>query len=818
MIDNVSSNNTNNLNEYFSGENFRLISGAYANQSDVTSSSNTWVSSTHIITSNSGYGDALMTYDDKIVSTKYSGLVNSGNFSALANGPSGNPDYSGSNIANGHKYYYRKIQNDSNSAIRDLSYTIAGNATLKDHNSSLSSNNNDINIHFKHSGTSAWLDAATGYEYHDITTDDDGCAAIALTTASANISSSDTTNYVTFGTSSIPDDEYITVRIKASETWSGNIEKIQFTLGLTNTNTVTPSPVLSQIDTITSTDTILGVAGNLSFGSTLTKSGYTNVGSLVNSATNANGLFNVSGTRLGIFNKTQNIAGTLNNQVLASGNNYPIDSWGNGKANLGTLKIEVNGSVLDTKDLTTLGSVDSTYLNYSAAAPGKNANNVPDHRYYYRTGTFNVPSSDQRDGWNYARVIHNDGTTDHTANYIEWVNSVSNQISFTTPSINSASFLPDNSAANYLSGIQYFVDTKATITFTASNVYKHVYSDSNNAITFPTKTNANITAIEVSGSGVVNGSVNASSRSLPNLDTGVSSAYDNSITINAGFDFQGFTKSLPGSLQTAAISCRVLHPITANSTTSSSFTTPSPLMYNVSNSSTNILEDFSSEDYRLKNGTYNNQSDVSSGTWDSTQSLVGSNTEHNDGLQVYDDKLISPSNNFNNTSSMIGPQNNPNYTTATGSSGIASRTFYRYFQNTENSSIASFQIKMKGSGTNIVSSSTGSLSSSNIFVSIKLPNTSNSQSTGFLDLAEAYDETQNINQDGSGCLQGSLTSSLNTSGVYNTINIGGVFVPGANFNSGNDKNIVVKIQASKAWTGNIDEIKIIWNSSQFNIG
>jgi len=666
-------------------------------------------------------------------------------------------------------------------------------------------------------GSTNWLDSSSAYVYHNINSEGNGCNA----TTPNNAIGSNITNNITFGTTELPDSGFVMIKVHAKKTWTGNLDSLQFVLGLTNTNTVNSSPALSQLDGT------LGAAGKLSFGSNLTKSGYTNVGNVVNSATNANDLFNVSGTRLGLFNKTQSITGTLNNQVLANQNSYPIDSWGNGKANLGELKIEINGSIqnstgeiIDLTDLTakTAGNGNNLFFTISQALPGENVNNIPDHRYYYRTGTFTVPVSKQRDGWNYVRVIHNDGTTDHTANYIEWVNSVSNQISFTTPSINSASFLPDSSAANYLSGIQYFVDTKATITFTASNVYKHVYSDSNNAITFPTKTNANITAIEVSGSGVVNGSVNASSRSLPNLDTGVSSAYDNSITINAGFDFQGFTKSLPGSLQTAAISCRVLHPITANSTTSSSFTTPSPLMYNVSNSSTNILEDFSSEDYRLKNGTYNNQSDVSSGTWDSTQSLVGSNTEHNDGLQVYDDKLISPSNNFNNTSSMIGPQNNPNYTTATGSSGIASRTFYRYFQNTENSSIASFQIKMKGSGTNIVSSSTGSLSSSNIFVSIKLPNTSNSQSTGFLDLAEAYDETQNINQDGSGCLQGSLTSSLNTSGVYNTINIGGVFVPGANFNSGNDKNIVVKIQASKAWTGNIDEIKIIWNSSQFNIG
>ena len=837
LIDNAVSS-SDNLNEYFTNENFRLISGNYATQNDTISTPNQWDSTTEISTSGgTGYSDALMTFDDKIISTNYSGLstVNNGNFSTLSNGPSGNPDYStsGGNIASGHKYYYRKIQNDSGSAIRDLSYTITGNATLRDHNSSLSSSNNDINIHFKHPGTSAWLDAALEYDYHEISSNDDGCSAVSSSDITTNIVSSNRTNYVTFGTSSIPADDYLVARIKASNTWTGNIEKIQFNLGLTNSNTVTPSPSLSQIDTAIGTNTALvGVVGKLSFGSNLTKSGYTNVGNLVNSTTNANSLFNVSGTRLGIFNKTQNITGTLNNNISANGQSYPADAWGNGKANLGTLRMEVNGVSLPSTpiDLTVTSISSGTYFNLTDSLPGKNSSNpqIPDHRYYYRTGTFNIPTNAQRDGWNYARVIHNDGTTDRITNYIEWVNSVSNQISFSNEAI--SNFTQGNTPPNYLSGIQYFVDAKADFTATASNVYKYVYSNASNAITFPTNTNCSINSIQVSGSGVINGTVNSTSRSLPNLDVNVSSAAEENITITGNFSFNSFTKSLPpGNLQNATLKCNIKHPISGNTADSSEISSPNPLMYTVSNSSTTSLENFSSENYRLKSGSYSSQSDVAVGTgspitftypnsWDSTQSLVGNgsgdNAGHNDGLQVYNDKLIMPSTNFNNTSNMIGPQNNPNYAVATGSSGIATRTYYRYFQNTENSSITTFDIKIKGTGTNIVSSSTGSLSSSNIFISVKLPNTSNGQSTGFLDIAKAYDSEEDITQDGSGCLQGDLTSSLTSSGVTNKVTFGVVFVPGASFNSGKDKNIVVKIQASKNWTGNLDEIEIIWNPPQ----
>jgi len=791
LIDNVAAS-SNNLTEYFTDENFRLISGAYANQSDVTNSSNAWVSSTHIISSNSGYSDALMTYDDKIVSTKYSGLVNSGNFSTLANGPSGNPDYSNGNIASGQKYYYRKIQNTSGNAIRDLAYSISGGATLNNHGATLGSSNNNFKLYFKFPGTTEWLDAASLYTFHDVVTDGDGCAA---NTPSTNISSSEITNTVTFGTTEVPNNEYIVLRVLANKSWSGNLEKIGFTLGLTNINTVNASPALSQIDGT------LGVSGNLSFGSTLTKSGYTNVGSLVNSATNANGLFNVSGTRLGIFNKTQNIVGTLNNQVLANGNSYPIDSWGNGKANLGTLKIEVNGSVLDTKNLTTLGSVNSTYLNYSAATPGKNNSNVPDHRYYYRTGTFNVPVSDQRDGWNYVRVIHNDGTTDRITNYIEWVNSVSNAITFGTTTVNASSIQADTFSANYLSGIQYFRDAKGTINFTASNVYKYVYSNLSNAITFPTTTNATITSIAVIGSGVSGGLVNGASRGLPNLDTSNSSAHDQTIAISAGFDFDNEGRSLPGSLVTAKISCSVNHPLHGNSV-SNTFTTPAPLCYSVINSSTDLVEDFSSENYRLESGTYANQSDVASINWDSSQSLVGSgsgdNTGHNTGLQVYDDKLIAPSINFNNTSSMIGPQNNPDYSSASGV-----RTFFRRFRNTTTSSKFGFNLSIRGNGTSIVNNTT-SLGSGNIKVFVKIPNTSNSQSTGFMDLALPFSTGQTA--DNAGCHQGTFTSAVssNGSGTTNQVAFGTTFV------SANDY-IVLKIEADSSWTGNLNRIEVDWS-------
>ena len=799
LIDaNTSTTSTNTL-ENFDDEDKRLVSGNYATQSDVTSSSNVWVSSNQILSGNSGYSDALMSYDGKIISTKFGSLVNSGNFSTLSNGPSGNPNYSNGTVAAGQKYYYRKIQN-TGSAIRDLSYTTKGDGSLKTHNFNLGSDNNNFRLHFKHPGSSAWLDAASAYSFHNVSSDGDGCSIGSPTTT---IGSSDVTNNISFGTSSIPNGEYIVLRLLTNKTWSGNLDKFEFVLGLTNTNTVNASPALSQLEGN------LGAAGKLSFGSNLSKSGYTNVGNVVNSATNANDLFNVSGTRLGLFNKTQSITGTLNNQVLANQNSYPIDAWGNGKANLGELKIEINGSIqnstgeiIDLTDLTakTAGNGNNLFFTISQALPGENVNNIPDHRYYYRTGSFTVPVSKQRDGWNYARVIHNDGTTDHTTNYVEWVNSVSNQISFSSEAV--SNFTQGSTAPNYLSGIQYFVDAKADFTATASNVYKYVYSNESNAITFPTNTNCSINSIQVSGSGVVNGTVSSVSRPLPNLDVNVSSAAEENISITSNFSFNNFTKSLPGNLQNASLKCNIKHPISGNEADSSTINSPSPLMYTVSNSSTELLEDFSSESYRLKSDTYANQSDVSSINWDSSQSLVGNgsggNAGHNDGLQVFDDKLIVPNTNFNNTSSMVGPQNNPDYSSASGT-----RTFFRRFRNTTTSSKFGFDLSIRGNGTSIVNN-TVSLGSGNIKVFLKVPNTSNSQSTGFMDLALPFSTGQTSNN--SGCHQGTFTSSVssNGNGTTNTVTFGTTYV------SANDY-IVLKIEADSSWNGNLNRIEVDWS-------
>jgi hypothetical protein len=171
-------------------------------------------------------------------------------------------------------------------------------------------------------------------------------------------------------------------------------------------------------------------------------------------------------------------------------------------------------------------------------------------------------------------------------------------------------------------------------------------------------------------------------------------------------------------------------------------------------------------------------------------------------MLFYNSRLYSPnqggvSGDFRNTadggSITNGPSSNVNY------SGISSglRTFYRYFQNTSGGSKSNWSLTVAGSGT-IVSQGTA-LNSSRIHILAKLPTTSSTFATGWMDLAVAF-ATGQVG-DAAGCLDGSLDSSLNAtnSGTFGTQSVGA------------NEYIVIKIEADAAWTGYISSMSISWS-------
>ena len=549
-----------------------------------------------------------------------------------------------------------------------------------------------------------------------------------------------------------------------------------------------PAPSLDDIDHNNS-----GNTGKLSFGAANAISGYTNSSTAAGfSAVNVDGTYSSSTSgnnlRIGLLNGATVVTGDLNEDIAAdthsSGQtNYIANSFGD--ADSGTLKLYVNGSLLHSVVLTGTdgaghvgggapGSGTTTsssgngsgFTNLSATGSAKFSDATELDLFQHRTGRYTVAAADQRNGWNYARVVHSLTSGDVTTNYVEWVNDQdSNALSAAGAAFDTLSMSGDVR----LSGVKYHTAGSAQYRVRVLNAYKNVYTTSN--ITF-TETNCNISDQSMPTAGndenkilSITGSANITSTSLLN--------------------------------ESIASSVNVAHPLKSNLSGGGSQTISGILMWAYSNTSTVLNETFRRENYRIISGSYNTQANVtdSDNTWDSSVHMSGSGG-HADGLMFYNQRLYAPkqganSSNFGGISN--GPTDNVNY------SGISSgqRTFYRYFQNNSGGSKTGFTLTINGSGT-IVDSGT-SLNASRIRVFLKLPTTSGGQATGWMDLADAFSTGQV--SDNHGCLEGSLDSSLNAA---NTVTFGTQFVA-------DDEYVCVRVEADAAYTGYISQITVSWS-------
>ena len=115
-------------------------------------------------------------------------------------------------------------------------------------------------------------------------------------------------------------------------------------------------------------------------------------------------------------------------------------------------------------------------------------------------------------------------------------------------------------------------------------MYKYVYSENSNAISFPTTTNCSVVSTIVTGSGVVNGDAASNTMALPNLNTSVADAYNRDIFVTGTLSFSQ-SSSLPGgTTYTMAASGRIHHPLKGN-TTSSTVTSDTLLVFTATDNS-----------------------------------------------------------------------------------------------------------------------------------------------------------------------------------------------------------------------------------------
>ena len=522
-----------------------------------------------------------------------------------------------------------------------------------------------------------------------------------------------------------------------------------------------------------------GTSGKLSFGSTNTIGGYSNVGADAGqSALDINATFAASGQRRGIYTR-QTISGVVAGGVAAHSYSYPANSFGD--ADQGTLQLETNGSVVHSVNLATFTSGSSlaasgSGFNLSAATSVKFQDGTSLDLFKYRTGTWTISSTSMRAGWNYVRVKHIIGTTVRTTNYFEWViDDETTATSFNGGTLSNLTL----SGSRYLSGVRYYTAGSAQYSVTIQNAYRNTYSTSSTAISH-TGTNCTLAA-----QALPNMALESDTVAIVNKTATIAPSSNNRIL---GADLSVST-TVQRTVQAAVTSSvatggwRIL--LDANTTSAS-----------------DLYEDFRGEGYRqqsslsLSSLSYGSGANNGPANWDSTQALT-------DGLLIYAGALRYPKTGLNNGNfkrvdegNTFGPTNpgayagNPDYSTATGE-----KTYLRYFYTT--TPRQNFVLNVTSSSTNFVASSNrGSLSSNNVTVEILAPG---------------------ITLDGSGnvvwkdCVTAYTTDAA--VGAYaatfgNTIPTNWGLTLGTKSTANSGFAIVLRITAPASWTGNISALTL----------
>jgi hypothetical protein len=815
LIYNVDTAN-NNLTENFDLEDFRITNGSYTTQGSVTAGAATWSSSNHM-TLAAGHTDGLLMYNGALRSPLQG--ANGGNFSTLANGPAGNPNYSS---VEGTRTFFRKIQNTSGSPVRDLKITSTKSTRIDDE--TLSANN--VRFSIKIPETTGWMDISQNFSYGNIA-DDDGSlingASDNSQTSEASTNSS--VHCITFGTASVAANHYVVIKIQADESWTGNFDTLQFQLGASDVSAPTESQTLDDIDL----DDTAGVTAKLSFGSSNAVGGYTNVAGGVGSmsAVNSNAVYTDNGdTNRGVFKVAEVMGGTLNEDVAANGNNYTANSFKN--AYTGSLLLIVNDSTASTLSLANLNSTNNlssnTGFSVGAVAFSTTTDNIPDYTKPYRTGTYSIGTAQQRNGWNYARVIHRIGASDTTTNYVQWVIDPSGNVdntAVTTPTISNF----NHPTTYYQSGIGYFASNPSgTFDFAGSNFYNNVYQ-SGSAISFPTTTNCSVSNIRVVGTGVTTFDSAVSSCDMPALNNSAD-CETTSISVTGTMLYNGATPSISGGLglftaQDVAVTGKIIHPHKSDKTTNSASKTAF-MIHSGTLGSTNLNtnEYFGLETYRIVSGNYANQASVTNGSnaWNPQTHMNAANA-HGDGMVTINNKAISPlkigndgdTRNVAQGGSLQAPTGNPDYSTL--SENV--RTYYRYFRNETGLSKPTFTITLYGDA-NLVAKSgafyTGALGANkNINVELKVPSDPaftglDDTSTAWADCVKPFGAGTQPNVDGVGIFNGG-GSDLNQ-----TVASGGraIALQLQEKQVRDDQYFVVKISAHKDWTGYLSRIAITY--------
>ena len=555
---------------------------------------------------------------------------------------------------------------------------------------------------------------------------------------------------------------------------------------------IAPSPAPS-VQTI-NYKTPAGTTTKLSFGPSNNVAEYANVLSTagIGSAVSRNGTYQpaVAGgnTRIGVFDGTQDVTGTINYNVNYNYTNgvlnYASGAFGN--AELGTLKLKLNGAeyhtlALDGSDpgtgLPATGSGtsltnNSGFTHISLSGSGFDGNGAEWYTFQHRTARYKVAATDMVPGWNYVQVVHTVGSTDYTTNYIEWLNDPSgseNDLATDRQRIDDISLV----GSKYLSGVQYNTNATANYMVDLLNMYRNVFAASGNPVSF-----------------TVNNSSTPAAQSVPDL--GVGDDNTRILRITASLNVNASVDNLLDGAITADVTAT--HPLKDTISNAGSATTGDGfLIDNRTLASTNLIEYFHDESYRMVSASYDTQNSVDVGAWNSQSHMIsGGPAGHEDGLLFYNQRLYSPKDNdVANNGNFSGMSNvesgQPDYSTASGT-----RCFYRVLTNSSGADIR--DLKITSNKQNTAYSNT-TLDNANIRFFIKNPG-----DTNYMNIRNNF-AYGNVGFNAGALINGANDNS-NTTG-------GGPSVHCVTFGTAsvaNGEYIVIKIEADASWDAYINQL------------
>jgi len=557
-----------------------------------------------------------------------------------------------------------------------------------------------------------------------------------------------------------------------------------------------------------------GVSARLGFGTDLFALNYANHTSAggFSNALLANSLFQDEfeendNLRIGVYNNsTSQISGIVGSNIEAyvyenGVVNFPAHAFDSG--NKGSLRLELNGALEHEIDLTdpTVGqgtpgagtgihtSVSGTgFISVSQPGFGKFQTGESLELNVHRTAIWRVSESDWIPGHNWLKIVHQIDGVRNESNSIEWIyDAETSVIQVSNETIESVSF----SDEIRISGVKYFSTGSVVYACDVDNMYQNVFPAEANAISFGVQESV-VQSIEINGQ-----STNTVSTGVPYIDVATEDQAK-SLAVKATVDLRPIDWLLN---EAQSVNISITHPTKVDLLNTASVSTNGILMYQDISVTTDTLEDFYGEQFRIDPGQYDAQVDISGTDWVSVNDLSAGGH-----LIVQAGKLLSPlqsvnSGNFQNQTDggiiLHGPDNNVDY-----SSIVGELVYYRKIKNDTGSTMFNLEMTIEGDGTLVPDSEI--LDGNKFKMFMKLPSGSKTNGqTGWCDCTKDFFTGQY--DDGDGLLKQKLDAELPASNKY-TFGVNGV---------GIDDFVIIKIIADSSWTGHLSSINVEWDTVRY---